>query len=154
MLSFKLALKEIFEAQMASSGKLEGLCDGVLGNSVAPLPKDFNKFITLGDYRISDARVGELKRKFREVEADIDCGAVVRAGKNDAEDDAEEASYAIALKVRSILKENKKLVSTTFSSGLAIVSEPLFEELTYVTYDSVIVALNTITYYIKMVEID
>lgn len=154
MLSFKLVLKEIFEAAMLSGGELDGICDGVLGSSVAPLPKDFNKFITLGDYRISDARVGELRKKFREVEIDIDCGAVVRAGREEAENDAEEAAYQIALKVRTVLKENKTLVSATYSSGLAVYSEPLYEDLNYVMYDQVPVALNSVTYYIKAVEAD
>lgn len=154
MLSFKQALKEIFEAQMTSGGALYGVCDGIVGSSVAPLPKDYNKFITLGDYRISDVRVGNLKRKFREVEVDISCGAVVRANKIDAEVDAEEAAYQIALKVRTILKENKTLVSATYSSGAAIFSEPYYEDLAYVMYDQVPVALNTVTYYIKVVELD
>lgn len=154
MLSFKLALKEIFEAEMASGGELDVICDGVLGRSVSPLPKKYNKFIALGDYRISDARIGEARMKFREVEIDINCGAVVRAGVVDAEDNAEEAAYQIALKVRTVLKENKTLVSATYPDGLAIVSEPLFEDLVYFIYDGVPVALNTITYYIKAVEVD
>lgn len=152
MLNFKLALKEIFVVEMASGGELEDMCDGVLASSVAPLPKGYNKFITLGEYRLSDVRVGQLQKKFRELEIDIDCGAVVRAGKLDAEEDAEEAAYLIAIKVRTILLANKTLVSTTYPNGLAKISEPIDEVLQYVIYDGVPVALNTITYYAKIVE--
>lgn len=154
MLNFKLALKEIFEAAMDSGKSLDGICDGIVGSSVAPLPDGFNNFITLGDYRISDVRVGELKKKFREVEIDILCGSVVRQGKKDAEDDAEDAAYLLSMKVRTLLKENKKLVSASYSSGLAITSEPMYEDLEYLIYDGSAVAVNSITYYMKVVEVD
>jgi len=152
MLNFKLALKEILEAEMVSGGELYGICDGILASSVAPLPKNYNKFITLGEYRLSDVRVGELRRKFRELEIDIDCGAVVRAGKIDAESDAEEAAYKLAVKVRTILIQNKTLVSTSYPGGLAKMSEPIDEVLQYVIYDTSSVALNTISYVAKIVE--
>lgn len=152
MLNFKLALKEIFEKEMETDGELYNLCDGIMASSVMPLPDDYNKFIMLGQYGISDVLVGELRQKFRLVELDIDCGAVVRAGKKDAETDAEEAAYKIAIKVRTILIQNKTLVSESYPGGLAKVSEPLDEGLQYVSYDGSVVALNTITYLAKIVE--
>ena len=137
---------------MVTGGELYGICDGVIASSVAPLPKNFDSFITLGDYRISDVRVGELKRKFREVEIAIDCGAVVKAGKKEAEANAEEAAYNLAIKVRTILMANKTLVCDSFPDGLAKISEPVDEGLQYVIYDTSSVALNTITYLAKIVE--
>lgn len=154
MLNFKEALKEIFEAEMVSGGSLKTLCDAVLTSSVAPLPKNVNKFILLGDYAVTDVRVGELKKKFREVELELDCGAVIRQGRVDTEQDAEEAAYLIAKTVRTILRDNKKLVSTTYPDGLAIVSEPLDESLSFIIFDQVPVAMNTVSYYAKIVESD
>lgn len=152
MLNFKLALKEIFETEMETGNKLYRLCDGVLSSSVAPLPKKYNKFIVLGEYRISDVMVGELRQKFRVLEIDLDCGAVVKAGHLNAEEDAEEAAYNIAVKVRTILMLNKKLISETYPTGVALLSEPLDEVLQFVIYDGANVALNTITYMVKLVE--
>jgi hypothetical protein len=152
VLNFKLALQEIFETEMETGGDLYNLCDGVLASSVAPLPKSYNKFITLGEYSLSDVMVGELRHKYRVLELDIDCGAVVRAGKKNAEANAEEAAYLLAIAVRTILIDNKTLVSTTYPSGLAKISEPLDETLQYVIYDGSNVALNTITYLAKIVE--
>jgi hypothetical protein len=154
MLNFKEALKEIFEVEMASTKKLYGICDGVLTSSVAPLPNNYNKFITLGNFVAGDVRVGDLRRKFREVELDIECCGVVRKSGSSPEEDAEGYAYALAKKVRTILKGNKKLVSASYSSGLAITSEPLDEALHYVIYDEVPVAMCSITYYIKLVEED
>ena len=152
MLSFKKAFQEIFEAATLSGQPLEGICDGVLTSSVAPLPKNYNKFITLGEYRVGDVLVGELQRAFRAIEIDILCGAVVRAGRADSEEDAEEASYDIAKAVRYVLKKNKTLVSTTYPNGAAIVSEPIDETLDYLIYNEVPIAVNTITYFLKMEE--
>lgn len=154
MLSFKLALKEIFEAEMLSGGKLYGLCDGVLGTAVEALPTNYNKYIILGHYRVGEVRIGELQKKFRAVELDIECGAVVRKGVNNAEVNAEEAAYLIAKKVRTILKGNKTLVSTTYTNGVAIASEAVDEMLDYVMHDGVPVAFNVISYYMKIIEED
>lgn len=154
MLSFKEALAEIFVAAMASGQLLEDLCDGVLSTSVAPLPHTYNKFITLGEYRVGDVLVGNLQKKFRLVELEIQCCAVARAGKSLSEEDAEEASYLLASAVRTVLKGNKTLVSTSYPDGVAIVSEPMDETLYYLIYDEMPVAVNDITYAIKMVESD
>lgn len=150
MLDFKLALKEIFVAAMVSGQALDGLCDGVLGSSVEPLPKNYNKFITISNYRIGAVRVGGMKRKYRELEVDIDCGAVIRAGKKDAETDAEESAYVLASAVGTLLMNNKTLVSTSYPDGVAVISEPIDEVLEHLIYDQVPVAVNTITYFIKM----
>lgn len=154
MLSYKKALKEIFDAEMLSGGYLYGICDGVVTSSVAPLPHNFNKFVLLGDYNVADVRVGQLQKKFREFEFEIDCGSVIRQGRVETEEDAEEAAYLIAKAVRTILLSNKKFVSTSYPDGLAITSEPLDETLSFVMFDEVAVAMNTIIYYAKIIEVD
>lgn len=152
MLNFKLALKEIFTYEMETGNQLYNLCDGVLSSSVASLPKSYDKFISLGEYSLSDVMVGELRRKYRVLEIDINCGARVKAGKKDAEEKAEEAAYLIAIAVRTILLNNKTLVSETYSNGIAKISEPLDEAMSYWIYDGANVVLNTITYLAKIVE--
>jgi len=153
MLDFKEAIKEILEVEIAS-GKLVGFCDGVVLTSVEPLPTGYDAFVTLGSYRAGDVRVGKLQRKFREIEFDIECCGVVRKQGATPEADAEEAAYNLAKKVRTILKGKKTLVSATYPSGVAITSEPIDETALYLVYDGVPVAVNSILYYIKLVEAD
>lgn len=154
MLNFKEAIKEILEVEMSSGGSLENFCDGIVYTSVEPLPHGYNKFVTLGNYRVGEVRVGKLQRKFREVELDIECCGVVRKQGATPEVYAEECAYELAKKVRTILKANKLLVSATYPNGVAITSEPIDETALYLIYGDVPVAVNSIVYYFKLVEAD
>jgi len=153
MISFKEALKEIFTAEMSSGGELEGLCDGILISIVEPLPDTYKTFITLGGFSASDVRIGHMQKKFREVELEIECNAVFqKRGVDSPEATAEDDSQKIAQKVRTILKANQKLISTSYPTGIAIISEVINEVLDWVQYGTVQCATSIVTLYMKILE--
>lgn len=153
MIDFKEALKEIFTVEMGSGKELEGLCDGILTSIVEPLDDTYSNFITLGGFSASDVRVGHMQKKFREVELEIECNAVFKKrGVSNPEATAEDNSQKIAKKVRTIIKANQKLVSVTYSSGVAITSEVINEVLDWVQYGNVQCASSIIVLYMKILE--
>lgn len=154
MINFKEALKEIFVDEMGSGKELENICDGILLSIMQPVGDSFNNFITLGGFSASDVRVGHLKKKFREVELEIECNAVFRkrSGESNPEAVTESNSQAIAKKVRTILKANQTLVSTSYSGGVAIHSEVINEVLDWVQYGNVQCASSIVTLYMKILE--
>lgn len=153
MITFKEALKEIFTVEMGSGGELEGLCDGILLSIVQPLPGTYTNFITLGGFSATDVRIGHMTKKFREVELEIECNAVLKKrGVSDTEAVAEDSSQKIAKKVRTILKANQKLISTSYSTGVAITSEVINEVLDWVQYGTVQCASSIIVLYMKILE--
>jgi len=156
MINFKEALKEIFTVEMSSGKELENICDGILVSIVQPLDSSYNNFITLGGFSASDVRVGHMQKKFREVELEIECNAVFRkrAGLTIPEATAEDNSQKIARKVRTILKANQKLISTSYPTGVAITSEVINEVLDWVQYGTVQCATSIVTLYMKILEVN
>lgn len=154
MIDFKEALKEIFTVEMGSGGELENLCDGIQLSILEPLSDTYNKFITLGGFSASDVRVGHMQKKFREVELEIECNAVLRkrSGVANPEATAEDNSQKIAKKVRTIIKANQKLISTSYPTGVAIISEVINEVLDWVQYGNVQCASSIIVLYVKILE--
>ena len=119
MIRHKKALHEIFEAErIPQSGKLYDVCDVVLVSAGVELPREVYKFIALGDYYLEDIVTGDLTDKYVIFYQDIVCGAIVQETKDGVED-AEDAAYELARLVRTLLKANKTLVSTTYPTGAA-----------------------------------
>jgi len=119
MIKHKEALYEIFEKERVEpSGVLYDACEIILKSAGIDLPKDVYNFIALGDWFLEDIVTGNLTDKYVIINQDIICGAVPKDAKT-AEEDAEDASYEIARLVRTLLKANKKLVSTSYSTGVA-----------------------------------
>lgn len=126
MLKHKEALYEIFEvARTNPSGSLHGKCDMVLKSAGVSLPGEVFDFIALGDFTLEDIVTGDLTDKYVIFYQDILCGSVIRVKEEEAEIDAEDKSYEIARLVRTLLKGNKKLVSTSYPGG-AVTSCSLF----------------------------
>jgi calcineurin-like phosphoesterase family protein len=114
----KAVLKEIFEAAMESGGSLDTYCDKVMLTSISKLPGSTDNFIILGDFTASDVRVGFLKEKYRIVIQEILCGSVVKE-VIDGESEAEERGFELSKRVRTLLINNKTLVSVSYPTGAA-----------------------------------
>jgi hypothetical protein len=115
----KLALYEIFEAAMVAGKSLEGLCEEVLKTNISKPKGRTKKFITLSDFTYSPVSLGRVKDKFALVTQDIICGSFIKERLEEGEVTAEYESYQLALAVRTILRANQTLVSTTYSNGVA-----------------------------------
>lgn len=126
MIKHKQALYEIFEAdRIISGGSLYGKCDAILKSAGTLLPGEVFDFIALGDFSLEDIVTGDLEDKYVIFYQDIICGSVVKVKEKDSEVDAEDKSYEIARLVRTLLKGNRKLVSTSYPDG-AVTSSSLF----------------------------
>jgi len=126
MIKHKEALFEIFEADRVNpSGSLYGKCDKILKSAGVSLPGEVFDFVALGDFVLEDIVTGDLKDKYVIFYQDIICGVVVKLKEVEGEVDAEEKAYELARLVRTLLKGNRKLVSTSYPNG-AVTSASLF----------------------------
>jgi len=154
MIKHKKALYEIFEAErIPQSGILYDACDVVLASAGIELPKDVYKFIALGDFFLDDIVTGNLTDKYIIIHQDIICGAVIQ-DTQDGVEDAEDASYELARLVRTLLKANKKLVSTSYSTGAAKTSSLLRSSSESVVYFDSQAHVTIITLQVRMQEAD
>lgn len=154
MIKHKKALYEIFEAaRIPVSGVLYDACDVVLASAGVELPRDAYKFIALGDFYLDDIATGDLKDKYVIFYQDIICGAVVKDEEKGVED-AEDASYELARLVRTLLKANKTLVSTTYPTGAAKTSSLLRSSSEAVVYSESQAHVSVVSLQIKMQEAD
>ena len=154
MIKHKKALYEIFEAErIPVSGTLYGVCEITLKSAGIDLPKDVYDFIALGDWFLEDILTGNLTDKYVIINQDIICGSVPRNAAT-AEEDAEDASYKIARLVRTLLKANKKLVSTTYPTGAAKVSSVLRSTSEAIIYSDSRAHIVVISLEIRMQEED
>lgn len=120
MIRHKEALYEILdEARTDPSGSLYGKCDMILKSAGTNLPGDVFDFIALGDFALEDIVTGDLTDKYVIFYQDIICGSAVKLKEAEGEVDAEEKSYEIARLVRTLLKGNRKLISTSYPNGAA-----------------------------------
>lgn len=118
MIKHKQALFEIFEdARTDPGGVLFGKCDVILKSAGVNLPGDVYDFVSLGDFTLEDIVTGDLTDKYVIVYQDIICGSVVKIKEVDGEVDAEDKANEIARLVRTLLKSNRKLVSTSYPNG-------------------------------------
>jgi len=151
MIKHKKALYEIFIAEMEAGGSLFGKCDAVLKSSSLTLPDSIYNFITLGDFTIVDVATGDLRDKFMVVTQSIICGSVV-VDEADAEEEAEFRAYTLARLIRTILKGNQKLISSSYPEGVAKssgVSDSSFEPVIYSESPCHLVVLS---FWMKMEE--
>ena len=155
MIKHKKALYEIFEdARVNPSGVLSGKCDAILKSAGINLPGDVNDFIALGDFNLEDIMTGDLKDKYVIFYQDIICGSVVKIKEKEGEIDAEEMSYEIARLVRTLLKGNKKLVSTSYPDGAVTSSSLVGTRSEAVMYSESQAHIAVITLRIKAQEED
>lgn len=154
MIKHKKALYEIFEvARIPPSGVLYDACQIVLTSAGVDLPKDIYNFIALGDWFLEDILTGNLTDKYVIINQDIICGAVPKNTKT-AEEDAEDASYKIARLVRTLLKANKILVSTSYPTGVAKTSSLLRSTSEAIIYSDSRAHIVVISLEIRMQEED
>ena len=153
MIRLKDALKEIFLAAMEPGGTLHKVCEAVLDTSQTKPPTDIDNFIVLGDFRATDVRTGDLKDKYRVFEINIECGAIVK-NEVDSEAFAEEKSYEISRIIRTLLKANRKLISTSYPSGIAKSSSLMGDYIDYVIYVDALCCLSRIVLEVKIEEED
>ena len=120
MIKHKKALYEIFSAAMEAGGSLENKCDVVIKTASILIPGAKERFIAIGSFSIGDVVVGRIKDKYTVIYQDIMCGATVKArSSTTAEEDAEDKAFELARLVRTLLKNNLTLVSTSFPEGIA-----------------------------------
>lgn len=153
-IKLKNALKEIFEAKMVVGEPLHDYCDDILMSSYQSIPKDVLKFIVLGNYRASDVLVGDLRDKFRIYSIEIGCASVVDYKNSTPEETAENQSEVISKLVRTILKNNRTLISSTYPDGVAKGSNLIGDYLEFVNYDEAVCSINHIQLEAKIIEDD
>ena len=119
MIKHKEALHEIFTAKMASGQSLYQKVDEILKASIVKLPTNVFEFICLGDFVTVPTTTGRLKDKYLVVTQDIICGSTVKERKKEGEVEAEEKAWEMAKLVRTILRDNQTLTSTTYPTGVA-----------------------------------
>jgi len=120
MIKHKEALYEILDkARTDPSGSLSGKCDIILKSAGTNLPGDVFDFIALGDFTFEDVVTGDLKDKYVTFYQDIICGSVVKLKETEGEVDAEDKACELARLVRTLLKGNRKLISTSHPNGAA-----------------------------------
>ena len=139
--------------EMGTGKSLHDVCEAVLDSSRSELPGEISNFIVLGDFRAVDVMTGDLKDKYRIFEINIGCGASVK-NEEDAEMKAEERSYEISRIVRTILKANRKLISTSYPSGIAKSSTLLGDSLDFYVYLNTVCSINTVMLEAKIKEED
>ena len=115
----KLALYEIFTAAMASGQSLENLCDEILKTNITKADDDTEKFICLSDFTVTPVVVGRVTNKFSVVTQDIICGSFIKERYKEGEVTAEFNSYELMRAVRTLLRANQALASSTFPLGIA-----------------------------------
>lgn len=144
MLKHKQALYEIFDAEMQSGQVLEDVCEKILLSAGQALPGDVNEFITLGGFAITDIPTGALKDKYVTLMQTIVCGSTVR-DEEEAESKAEDRVYLLSRLVRTILKNNQTLVSTTYPDGAAkrsFLSDAFLDTVVYSDSPAVIISIT------------
>ena len=155
MIKHKEALYEIFEdVRTDPSGVLSGKCDRVLKSAGVRLPGDVYDFIAVGDFTLEDIITGDLKDKYVVFYQDIICGSVVKIKEEDGEVDAEEKSYEIARLVRTLLKGNRTLISTSHPNGAVTSSSLVGTRSEAVMYSESQAHIAVITLRIKAQEED
>jgi len=154
MIKHKEALYEIFEAARQPGQPLDGKCDVILKSAGVNLSGDVFEFIALGDFTLEDIMTGDLKDKYVTFYQDIICGSVVRIKELEGEVDAEERAYEIARLVRTLLKGNRKLISTSYPNGAATASSLTGTRSEAVVYAESQAHLGIITLRIKAQEED
>jgi hypothetical protein len=115
----KEALYEIFDAEMASGQSLDGYCDEILKTNVSKPSGNTYKFICLSDFTTTPTVTGRVKDKFFVVVQDIICGGIIKERNVDGELEAEFNAWTLMRLVRTILRDNQVLASTTHPSGVA-----------------------------------
>jgi len=154
MIKHKEALYEIFETARQPGQSLDGKCDAVLKSAGVNLSGDVFEFIALGDFTLEDIMTGDLKDKYVIFYQDIICGSVVRIKEVEGEVDAEERAYEIARLVRTLLKGNRELISTSYPNGAATASSLVGTRSEAVMYSESQAHLGIITLRIKAQEED
>lgn len=119
MIKHKEALYEIFTAELGAGKALNGKCEVILKTSISKLSDKHRKFLMLGDFLTLPVESGRVKKKFLLVRQDIICGGVENIHEREGEVDAEEWAYSIVKAVRTILRNNQQLVSSSYPSGVA-----------------------------------
>ena len=119
MIKHKEALYEILSAEMLVGQSLYGICDALMKSSISKLSDKVNKFIVLGDFSTMAVETGRVKKKYLVIQQDIICGGVESLHARDGEVDAEDWAYELVKVVRTILRNNQLLVSTSYPTGVA-----------------------------------
>lgn len=115
----KQALYEIFEAKMVSGQSLYGYCDEILKTNISKVKDGTYTFICLSDFSTTPTTTGRMKEKFFVVVQDIICGAIIKERNVEGELVAEFSAWSLMKLVRTILRDNQILVSTSYPSGVA-----------------------------------
>lgn len=154
MIKHKQALYEMFDAKRQPGEPLDGKCQSILKTSSEPLPNVSHphQFITLGGYTVEDIPVGSVVDKYTSVLQDIVCGVAVDGHSDTGEVDSEDGAYELARLVRTILKNNKKLISTSYPVGVARTSRLRDVVSDVVIYSECPCNIMTITIRIQMLE--
>jgi len=154
LLPHKQALYEIFQAEIDDStdGLLYEKCDGILYTSVDKLPRDnkWTKFLVLGDYEARDIAMGWNPERCRMYTQAIHVICLV-TGKI-LESEAEYYADEIGRIVRNILKNNQDLVSTTYTTGIAIESHLWDSKSEFTQFWELRANMQTITLQLKVKE--
>jgi hypothetical protein len=152
ILKHKQALYEIFMAAMEAGQPLDGYCEGVLKS---PLKRvlSWNKFITLAEFSASDITTGFMNKKFRVINQVILAVSPVR-DVVEGEELAETSSYELSRKLRTVLANNKTLVSASYPLGIAIESEHSDSELYFAVIQDLICCIQSSTLRMKVIEED
>jgi len=153
IITHKEALREIFEAELLSEGLLDGICDGILVSAGSDIPDDFFNFITLGNFFALDILKGNLKDKYMNISQDILCVSL-RKDEINNEAESEYRAWVLSKAVRTILINNKKLISDSYPSGVAQTTVLGGSPLESVVYWNHIAHTVTLTLDIKLKEED
>jgi hypothetical protein len=154
LLPHKQALYEIFQAEIddSAAGLLYGKCDGILFTAVEKLAstKPWTSFIILGDYEAEDVSMGWNTERCRIYNQSIHIASALTG--QILEYEAEYTTDELARIVRQILKENQSLVSTTYTTGIALESHLRASRSEFVQYFDLRVNMQTIVLYMKVKE--
>lgn len=119
MMKHKQALYEILTAAMAEGQPLHGYCEKVF-KTASEHPSGESRFISLGNFIVSDVVVGRVKDKYTGISQDILCVAALDTHHlKEAESDAEAKAFELARKVRTLLRSNQTLASASYPNGIA-----------------------------------
>jgi hypothetical protein len=118
------------------------------------LPDKVDKFITLSDFMTLPVETGRLQAKYLVYMQDIICGGVAYEDKVDGDVTAETWAYELAKLVRTLLRANQQLVSSSYPNGVAQRSYIQDTPQEYVLYYDTSCCIHTIRFEIQVEEGD
>lgn len=150
VLKHKQALYEIFTAAMEAGQPLFGYCDGILRSPLSRVPA-WDTYIMLAEFSASEVAVGMMNKKFRVIKQDIGAVAPIPDAP-ESEELAETSSFELARLMRTVLANNRTLVSESYPDGIAIESGCSASEEVFVVIQDLTCCVQMLTLEMKVKE--